>query len=91
MLLREVRELLVSIRVSKGLDPLLVVDVADPLQEEQGKDVGLEVGGIDWPAEDVGSIPEPGLDGTVRDCRETHESPPGSNPLTSNVESTQRP
>ena len=91
MLLGKIRELLVSIRVSKGLDPLLVVDVADPLQEEQGKDVGLEVGGIDWPAEDVGSIPEPGLDGTFRNCRETHDPLPRPIPLTSDVDSTQRP
>ena len=37
---------------------LLVVDVRDPLEEEQREDVRLEIGLVDWSAQDVCSSPE---------------------------------
>jgi hypothetical protein len=45
--------LLVALRGVQGLAVLLVVDVADPLEEEQGEDVGLELGSVYGPAEDM--------------------------------------
>ena len=36
----------------------LVPDIADALEEQQRKDVGLEVSRTDWAAQDVGGFPK---------------------------------
>lgn len=37
---------------------LLIVDVGDPFEEEQREDVGLEVGRVDRPTQNIGGLPE---------------------------------
>ena len=59
------RVLFVSSGLIERLDPLFVVDVTDSLEEQQREDVGLEVGGVDGAAQDVGCIPQPRLDGPL--------------------------
>ena len=58
VLLGQVRILLVAIRLLQGTRPLLVVDIGDALEEQEGKDVGLVVGGVDGSAQDVRGRPE---------------------------------
>lgn len=42
-----------------GLGGLLIPDIADPLEEEQGQDVALPVGPVNGTAsEDIGTVPE---------------------------------
>ena len=48
----------VSFGFLESVRELLVVDVADPLEEEEWENVTLEVGLIDRPAENVRSAPE---------------------------------
>src|SRR5262245_2420167 len=40
---------------------LLVPDVADPPEEQQREDIGLEVGRVYWTPKAVGGIPKPAL------------------------------
>ena len=44
--------------VGDGLRVLVVPGVADPLEEQQREDVGLEVGGVDRSAQGVRGIPQ---------------------------------
>ena len=53
-----------QLRIPGFIDDLLVFlipDVADPLEEQQREDVGLEVGRIHRAAQDVGGLPEVGF------------------------------
>ena len=61
VLLWQGRVLLVAVGLCKRCLAFLVEDVADPLQEQQRKDVCLEIGGIHGAAQDVCGIPQPGL------------------------------
>ena len=58
VLLGQVGVLLVAVRLGERVGALLVVDVADPLQEQQREDVRLEVRRVDGAAQDVGGVPE---------------------------------
>ena len=46
--------LVVTVGLGESLAELLGVDVADPLEEHQREDVGLEVGLVDTASEKVG-------------------------------------
>ena len=61
VVLREEGVVHVPSRLLQRLRELLVVNVADPLEEEEREDVGLEVGGINGAAQDVCGLPEVGL------------------------------
>ncbi len=58
MILGEERILVVAAGLLKRRGKLLVVDIGDALKEEQRKDIGLEVGCIDRPAQDVCRLPQ---------------------------------
>ena len=71
-MLRLVGVLGVTVGLSQCSGLFLVVDVADPLQEQKWEDVGLEVRCVYWPAKDVGGIPEPRFDRAFRIRGLTH-------------------
>ena len=58
VLLGELRVLLIAARLLERRRSLLVVDVADPLQEQQREHVCLEVRRVDRAAQDVRCVPE---------------------------------
>lgn len=66
MRLRKPGQLLVTGFVNDLL-VFLVPNVADALEEQQWEDVGLEVGRIHGPAQDVGRFPEVGFNQVERD------------------------
>ena len=72
MLLGLVGVLGVTVGLGQGGGSLFVVDVADPLQEQEREDVGLEVRCVYGPPQDVGGIPEPRFDRTFRIRGLTH-------------------
>jgi len=44
--------------VGYGALVLFIPHITDSLEKEQREDVGLEIGGVNWSPEDVGSLPE---------------------------------
>ena len=58
VVLRKAGVLLVAAGLGQRGLILLVVDIGDALEEQQREDVGLEVGRIHRPAQDVGGFPE---------------------------------
>jgi hypothetical protein len=52
----------IAIRLAKRIKALLVVNIADSLEEEKGENVSLEVGGVYRTAKNVRGIPEPRFD-----------------------------
>ena len=62
MVLREPGVFLVAAGFGQGGLIFLVMDIRDAFEEQQREDVGLEVGGIDRAAQDVGGFPEVGFE-----------------------------
>lgn len=58
VLLWEVRVLGIAVRLLECLGAFFVVDIADPLQEQQREDVRLEIGCVNRAAQDVGGLPK---------------------------------
>ena len=74
VVLGEVGEFLVAVHLHRG-GVLLVVDVGDPLQEDQREDVLLVVAGVDEAAQDDGGAPQVGLQLALGDSRTHADSP----------------
>jgi hypothetical protein len=58
VVLGELGELHVVVGLFQGHDILLVIDVGEPLEEQQREDVSLEVGRVDRTTQDIGRLPE---------------------------------
>ncbi|MDB6132767.1 MAG: hypothetical protein JWM59_1010 [Verrucomicrobiales bacterium] len=62
IILRKQRRLLIPIeRCQSGL-MLLIVDIGETFEEQQRKDVALEIRRIHRPAQDVGGLPQMGFE-----------------------------
>ena len=58
MVLRELGKFHVAVGLIQGHGILLVIDVGEPLEEQQREDVGLEIGRVDRTAENIRSFPK---------------------------------
>jgi hypothetical protein len=58
VVLWELSEFHVAVGFFQGNGIFLVIDVGEPLEEQQREDVGLEVGRVDRTTKDIGSLPE---------------------------------
>ena len=81
VVLREERVLLVAAGLRQRRGVLLVVHVGDALEEQQREDVGLEVGGIDRAAQDVGGLPEMGFELAEGGCVVRHWMTRAASPI----------
>ena len=72
MLLGLVGVLGVTVGLGQGGGSLFVVDVADPLQEQEREDVGLEVAGVHGAPEAVGGGPKAALEFLLADSCGAH-------------------
>ena len=56
VLFRGTGHFLITIKL-QGLSKLLVIDIADPLKEQDREDIGLVVRGIDRPRDNIRRLP----------------------------------
>ena len=58
VVLRELGKFHIAVGLIQGHGILLVIDVGEPLEEQQREDVGLEIGRVDRTAENIRSFPK---------------------------------
>lgn len=58
VVLGELGEFHVAAGIFQGNGILFVIDIGEPLEEQQRKDIGLEIDRIDRTAQNVGGLPE---------------------------------
>jgi hypothetical protein len=63
VVLGELGKFHVAVGLFQGHVILLIIDVGEPLEEQQREDVGLEIGRVDRTTQDVGRLPEVGSNG----------------------------
>ena len=64
VVLGELGKFHVAVGLFQGYGILLVIDVGEPLEEQQREDVGLEIGRVDRSTQDIGRLPEMPGEGT---------------------------